>query len=92
MKKYETTQEHPDLKEGIILTEIDNQYEFKLGHKTFFTGVPCIKVWISKGYIKEVEDLEFTKSDMIDLIKFDLNSVEWTPKQVFNDWKKQKSK
>ena len=70
MKKYETTKEHPDLKEKIILTEIDNQYEFKLGHKTFFTGVPCIKVWISKGYIKEVQKKEFTPDDMLEFARF----------------------
>ena len=92
MKTYTTTKEHPDLKERIILTEIDNQYEFLLGYKTFYAGQPCIDSWLSNGFIEEVEELEFTKSDMIDLIKFDLNSVEWTPKQVFNDWKKQRSR
>ncbi len=70
MKKYETTKEHPDLKERIILTEIDNQYEFKLGHKTFFTSVPCINSWISKGYIKEVQKKEFTPDDSLNLQGF----------------------
>ena len=90
MKKYETTKEHPDLKERIILTEIDNQYEFKLGHKTFFTGVPCINSWIRKGYIKEVQKKEFTESDMIGFHYWAGSVKEEEVKEDFNDWKKLK--
>ncbi len=90
MKKYETTKEHPDLKERIILTEIDNQYEFKLGYKTFYAGQPCIDSWLSNGFIEEVEELKFTKSDMIGFHYWAGSIKKEEAKEDFNDWKKLK--
>ncbi|GAG11655.1 unnamed protein product, partial [marine sediment metagenome] len=67
--KYITTDKHPELKEGVKIGYYEDQYEIKLSNKTFYAGQPCIDAWLSNGYIKEVEEKEYTKSDMIDFAR-----------------------
>lgn len=81
MKKYEVTEKHPALKKGCIISESSskvysrNQDEFntfnilfKKGNKTIFIDhlidTP-IKEQIEEGWIQEIQELEFTKDDMI---------------------------
>ena len=68
MKTYITTKEHPEFKESVKLTGNESQYEFPLGHKTFYCGQHTIDLWLKKGYIKEVEKPEFTKSDVLEIV------------------------
>ena len=60
--KYITTDTHPELKEGIIIYKGISDYR-----SDFFMSL-CntfnIKTWEAQGYIKEVEEKEYTKSDL----------------------------
>ena len=60
--KYITTDTHPELKEGIIIYKGISDYR-----SDFFMSL-CntfnIKTWEAQGYIKEVEEKEWTNSDM----------------------------
>ena len=90
MKNYKATKENPIFKKGTKFKyDGDGSPMYMSGHGI---DIDLFYEWMEKGYIKEVQKKEFTESDMIDLIRFNLNSVEWTPKQVFNDWKKQRNR
>jgi len=70
MKTYITTDKHPELKEGIEIGEtganIQKHEMFRSieGHwkACDYTITNCLE----KGYIKEVEKLEFTKSETLE--------------------------
>ena len=74
MKKYETTKEHPELKEGLIIEmwseghELAHKYSTLKGLYMLFKNQ--LDSELKLGYIKEVQKKEFTKSDMIDLLKY----------------------
>ena len=69
--KYITTDKHPELKEGIDLeTNASMFWAFSLSGSRHSISKPIKNDWIEKGYIKEVEEKEFTKSDMIGLLDF----------------------
>ena len=72
MKKYITTDKHAEFKEGIIL---EKEYIDALGGKqeTKYFISPLqfvrlhsstIKRFLQKGYIKELQEPEFTRNDM----------------------------
>ena len=92
--KYITTDKHPELKCGIILECISNLnglYRSKDGWSAMYIG----KVELSKGYIKELQEPEFTKDDMLQFCGYlhdKLPTHSKTPKDLFNDWLKQRSK
>ena len=66
--KFITTDKHPELKEGTIVFKGVSNYR-----TNFFTHL-CnefnLQTWISQGYIKEVEEKEYTKSDMIEFFEW----------------------
>jgi ribosomal protein S8 len=69
--KYITTNKHPELREGIEITEYPGSTFFNLsGEDVKFSYIIC-KNWLDKGYIKEVEKKEFTRSDLVNLLIFD---------------------
>ena len=74
MSKYITTKEHPELKEGIEIgltgANIQKNEMFRSIEGHWKASDYIIKNCLEKGYIKEVEKLEFTLSDLIDLVKF----------------------
>ena len=57
--KYITTDKHPVFKEG---KKLDVDLINELSH---MLGIPAFNTCIEKGYIKELEEKEFTKSDVI---------------------------
>jgi hypothetical protein len=74
MKKYITTSKHPELKEGVL---IDFNGFFDIDGWTIYNKDLKIESWLEKGYIKRLEEKEFTKSDMIDFVDwFDDNHGE----------------
>lgn len=67
MKKYRTTDKHPQLKPGVQVMEsksVNDYFHFK-GNCVFVNTVD-FRVWLNDGYIEEIQEPEFTKDDMID--------------------------
>jgi hypothetical protein len=89
---YETTDIHPQMKAGQVIDQDNDNYQFTLGGKTFFTGLQTIEAWESNGYIKEVEELEFTKSDMIDFLCNNSDKCKEHASEILNNWLKQRNK
>jgi hypothetical protein len=80
--KYITTKKHPEYKEGLIF-EAEYPAYFVLDRNR------VIEEDLQRGYIKEVEKKEFTKSDMIN---FSIHVVSPQSrairKDVFKEWQK----
>ena len=91
-KKYITTDKHPELKEGVIFKEEGiNMYfsnETRLFMSEFYSNL-----WASNNWIKEVQEPEYTRDDMIELIEH-YNCVAMLPivdsHDVFMNWKNSK--
>ena len=62
--KYITTDTHPELKEGIMLEYSTHGQQHYTGSNMYHATHHQVKALLEKGYIKEVEEKEFTKSDM----------------------------
>ncbi len=92
--KYITTKDHPELKEGIEFDHEQNQGScvFARGGVYFEQDV---KHGLSTGHIKEVEEKEFTRSDILDFGKFftdrRANNYCLSLDEEFNQWLKQRS-
>ena len=74
MKKYETTKENPIFKEGLFVNDMGKEKVINVNFNHLIEQVEIngyhLEIWLEKGYIKEVQKKEFTKSDMIDLLKY----------------------
>ena len=68
-KKYITTDKHPELKEGLILKSETGQPSCLYTCDGMYIEND-IKLGLKKGYIKEVQEPEFTRGDMIDFWNF----------------------
>jgi len=71
-KKYVTTEKNPTFKSGIEVKSTGAKYYITIdviNSATWFNN-DSIKILLEKGYIKEVEPKEFTKSDMIVFAKY----------------------
>ena len=93
--KYITTDKHPELKEGITIHETsEGDYISFLGFAKFSKVQNDHQLGV--GHIKEVEEKEFTKSDVIDFgLNLPLlygNSIEEDINGFYNDWLKQRDK
>ncbi len=94
MKKYETTKEHPELKEGLIIQmwseghELGDKYSTLKGLYMLFKNQ--LDSELKLGYIKEVQKKEFTEDDMIGFHYWAGSVKEEEAKEDFNDWKKLK--
>lgn len=90
-----TTKENPIFKEGLKISEkmhsTFSPYYSKKYNEVLLSSKDEVK-FLKKGWIEPVEKPEFTKSDMIDMIKFDFNSVKLGPDEVFEDWIKNRAK
>jgi len=68
--KYLTTDKHPELKEGIEVIKhtisLLGATEYKTSEGYGIFTIPEFKHDLDKGYIKELQEPEFTKDDMID--------------------------
>lgn len=74
--KFITTDKHPELKEGLNIIPTchnDQITEYcieikldKVGNRVIDVMVREIDYLLAKGYIKELQEPEFTKDDMID--------------------------
>lgn len=62
-KKYITTDKHPELKEGIALTFSDN----RIVYEGFYLEIRLDSA-LEKGYIKEVQDQEFTRDQLKEIV------------------------
>ncbi len=93
MSNFITTNKHPELKEGLIFEYWSDSGLWVCGPSNFYkVMVNQLEALLEKGYIKEVEKPEFTKSDMIDLVRYDLSDTLWAARDVVNDWIKNKEK
>lgn len=100
MKKFITTKENPFLASGLLIDfsdarfadielcidkDIEYPYQVKLKHK-------C--AWLEKGWLKEVEKKEFTKSDMVDLIglvfKYDYDPKQKNHEFIYEEYLRQR--
>ena len=94
--KYITTDTHPELKEGIEFEksiDYNDFYQSELGW-TFILD-DHFNECIENGYIKELQEPEFTKDDMMQFCGYLHNKLPThskTPKELLNDWLKQRSK
>lgn len=90
--KYITTDTHPVLKEGIIFDNyLDIACVCEIGHDNYTYK---IKPSLDKGYIKEVEEKEYTTSDMIKFVGA-ITNVHYTKKQgdmLLHNFKEQRNK
>ena len=98
MKKYETTKENPIFKEGLFVNDMGKEKAINVNFNHIIKQVEIngyhLEIWLKEGYIKEVEEPEFTKSDMIDLLGYFSNddmSITNLEDDVEN-WKKRRSK
>jgi len=89
--KYITTDKHPELKEGLILECEDNQPDC-IFHDNGTYIESSIITGICYGYIEEVEEKEFTKSDMIDFaIWYDNDMMsKMSEHHILNEWLEQR--
>ena len=85
--KYITTDKHPELKEGLICDSPGDFLVFKLVNGNHSIGKDALKDWIEKGYIKEVEEKEYTKSDMINFGQYYGNHTQGL-ETAFNEYLK----
>ncbi len=76
-KKYITTDKHPQLKEGIALTFSDN----RIVYEGFYLEIRLDSA-LEKGYIKEVQEPEFTRDELKDII---YSMYGGSKKKVFKD-------
>ena len=90
MKKYITK---GDLfKKGLIIRKYEDSDNYHIDG--YFSAIELtehdIEFCIDNDIIKELKEPEFTKDDMIVLIRYDLNCPKWKPEDVFNEWLKQR--
>ena len=89
MKKYIVTDKHPELKEGVILSELDISDIYYLAN----SYEHYVEEDIEKGYIKELLEPEFTKDDMEGLLVFwDQEYLNTNYKGAIEEYLKQKDK
>lgn len=90
MKKYKVTDKHELLKKDITLEpNVDESY-FSSAWAHVFDGSE-IKDWNDSGWIEEIQELEFTKDDMISILnKYDndyvTNSGSCDFKELLKEW------
>ena len=92
--KYITTDKHPELKEGLIINIIFfptsgvHYYDENKALHCILSGPELVE----KGYIKEVEEKEYTKSDMINYGDYRMNTlgggIEKSEGDIFDNWLK----
>jgi len=65
MRKYITTDKHPELKEGVVLTrQHHGDYTFFLVDKLCTVENGHIADWIQNKFAVELQEKEFTRNDM----------------------------
>ena len=93
--KFITTKENPIFKKGIDLS-IDNQInvmsvQYVGAQEKIYLGQDTFIKWRNLGYFKEVEEKEFTKSDMKSYGTY-ASGVIWSQntnrENIFNNWSK----
>jgi hypothetical protein len=94
MKKYKTTDKHPFYKEGIIIEE---KYSDEIWIHDIGEIAPYdynIAYALEKGWIEEIQEPEFTKNDMIDILEYvdycSATKFKLSYFEVMNNWLKQR--
>lgn len=103
MKKYKVTEKHGFLKNSILTFNKKEISAFNSNRGLSYFIVPknyekdkYINSWLNGEWIEEIEEKEFTKSDLIDFVTYyDQNyvisvdrPVKWS--ELFNKWLKQR--
>jgi len=90
MKKYITTDKHPELKEGIIFNGSMLGNCSALSHCRAYMNMEELHDSLQMGYIKELQEPEFTKDDMIRFATYFTTEKEYfldiDIDEVFNNW------
>ena len=92
--KYITTDVHPHIREGVGVELNDERmasHYYPEGALLVYCGVDFLD-HLHSGYIKEVEEKEFTKSDMIEFANWCINNGNYSDTIYFNNWIKQRKK
>ena len=100
MKKYITTDKHPELKKGIIFNHEDERSSYCLHSCDESENIYIeqhVKNGLANGYIKELQEPEFTKDDMIDFCIWYTEQINSEKAHCFPDnnvkaWLKDRSK
>ena len=94
MKNYVTTKENPIFKEGIKFKSESHSYISIRFSRNQDVKELEISTLLEKGYIKEVEDKQFTKSDMIYFARYYVNQAEVNLSgiEIVDRWIKQRDK
>ena len=90
MKKYITTDKHPELKEGIILFINGDELISENATVEIHNEDECVE----EGYIKEVEENAFTKDDMLDFVIWFDEHIQGYEEydDYFNGWLQERTK
>ena len=94
--KYITTKENPIFKEGIEFEKIKDSINSTGTWVNVMDGLHKVSPiildqWLKKCYIKEAEEKEFTKSDMIEFAR-DFERGFHSYEAAFDKWLKQRDK
>ena len=96
MKKYITTKENPTFKEGIEF-EMKNEFSAKIlilgAGVNLHLGEISINKLLNLKYIKEAQEKEFTKDDVMEFGEYMLiDATPDTDKEIFDKWLKERNK
>lgn len=95
MKKYKTTKKHPELKTGVeFFKRYPEDEEYMSESDTLIMLTDDIEICLENGWIKEIEEKEFTKSDMIEFASYRIrtslgNTTSYN--EFFEQWLKQRN-
>lgn len=93
--KYITTDTHPELKEGIEIKYWENDSTWRTATTGLFRLTELQKdAELREGYIKELQEPEFTKDDMIEFAFWALSEQDNYEKETIklDDWLNQRNK
>jgi len=73
MKRYRVTKKHPELKPGNTIEEYHENgcQEYALnGGIAIEINPNIIPYYLTEGFIEEIQESEYTRQDMLDLLEF----------------------
>jgi len=86
---YITTEKHPFMKEGIIISKRGEKGEYGYIEKNFFFVVDNIHVQFKKKWIKHIEPETYTRDELVDFAVWVIESkidLRLPDNIIFNKW------
>lgn len=98
MKKYRTTETHPELKEGIEIKLFSDRHaggnRYSTSRGLYIIAEYQLKMESEKGYLEEIQEPEFTENQVLDIILFSRNISDRhieDAKKVLSEYKELKN-